>query len=420
MKKILTIAWKDLLVMFGDWAAVLLMLGAPLALTVGLGLVSGSFGDQEASGIAQIALVIVNQDEGQLGAELVNVFQSAELAELVNPVVGSDETAARQQVEEGEAAAAVLIPAGYSDGVLPDAQTGQTSADSPAITIYRDPRQPISAGVVESIVNEFVNQVDTNITSIQVTMNQLANSGAVPLADLPALGQRMGEQLFAEQGPQQLIRVARTTGAAEPEAGFNLLSYFAPAMALLFLMYTVSQGARSILQERTNGTLPRMLVAPATAAQILGGKVSGIFLSGVAQVGVLILACTLFFGLRWGDPLGVLLLVLCVAAAATGWGLVIASLASTPSQISSVGTAVMLIFGILGGSFVNLDGSPLVDTVGKITPNSWAMDGFVTLATGGTVADLLIPLLALLVMAAVLFGAAALIFQRRRSVLLYQ
>ncbi len=419
MNKILNIAWKDLLVLFGDWAAVLLMVGAPLALTVGLGLVSGSFGDQGDSGISRIPLAIVNDDDGELGDALVDVFQSDELAELVNPVVVVGETAARQQVSEGEIAAAIIVPAGYSAGVLLDTTTGQTADDAPAITVYGDPGRPISVSVVETIVNEFTNQVDANVTSIQVAMGQLVSSGVVAPAELPTIGQQMGEQLFEAQGQQQLIQIARTSGTVDEEAGFNLLAYFAPAMALLFLMYTVTQGSRTILQERYDGTLPRMLVAPASAAQILGGKVAGIFLSGVAQVGVLIIACSLLFGLRWGDPLGVLLLVVFVAAAATGWGLLIASLASQPGQIASVGTAVMLLFGILGGSFFNIEGSPLLETVGKITPNAWAMDGFVTLASGGTAADLLLPLLALLVMAAILFAAAALIFQRRRSVLLY-
>jgi ABC-2 type transport system permease protein len=419
MNKVLNIAWKDLLVIFSDWATVLLMLGAPLALTVGLGLVTGSFGSDEPSGIEQIPVAVVNQDEGQLGEALAELFQSDELAGLVTLVGAEDETAARQLVNEGEIAAAVIVPAGFSAGVLPDIQTGQSPADSPTITVYGDPGRPIGASIIESIVNEFTNQIDANVATIQVTLNQLLQSGAVSAAELPAVGQRMGEELFASGGSQPLIQVARSTGAAEPDDDFNLLSFFAPAMAVFFLMYTVTQGGRSILQERYDGTLPRMLVAPATAAQILGGKVFGIFLSGAVQVGVLILACTIFFGLRWGDPLGVLLLVVFVAAAATGWGLLIASLSTTPGQISSVGTALMLIFGILGGSFTNLQGSPLLQTLGKITPNAWAQDGFVTLATGGNTADLFIPLLALLIMAAVLFVAAALIFQRRRSVLLY-
>jgi multidrug efflux pump subunit AcrA (membrane-fusion protein) len=38
---------------------------------------------------------------------------------------------------------------------------------------------------------------------------------------------------------------------------FDVLAYMAPGMALLFLMYTVSYGGRSILAERAQGTLPR-------------------------------------------------------------------------------------------------------------------------------------------------------------------
>ncbi|MCK7526881.1 MAG: ABC transporter permease [Ignavibacteriales bacterium] len=52
-----------------------------------------------------------------------------------------------------------------------------------------------------------------------------------------------------------------------------MLAYMAPGMALMFLMYTVSYGGRSILAERAQGTLPRLLVSPTSTAQMLGGKV---------------------------------------------------------------------------------------------------------------------------------------------------
>ena len=58
----------------------------------------------------------------------------------------------------------------------------------------------------------------------------------------------------------------------------------------MFLMYTVSYGGRSILAERAQGTLPRLMISPTQTAQVLGGKVLGIFFMGVAQVGILILA----------------------------------------------------------------------------------------------------------------------------------
>jgi len=194
---------------------------------------------------------------------------------------------------------------------------------------------------------------------------------------------------------------------------FDLLAYFAPGMALMFLMYTVSHGGRSILMERSQGTLPRLLTSPTSIAQFLGGKVLGVFFMGIAQVGILIIASALFFQVKWGDPLGILILILAAVFAATGWGMLITAFARTPAQIGSIGSAVMLIFGILGGSFISLDQlAPWIQTIGKITPNAWGLDGFTTLALGGTLKNLGEPLMALLIMGTVLFAISVVLFRR--------
>jgi len=184
-------------------------------------------------------------------------------------------------------------------------------------------------------------------------------------------------------------------------------------MALMFLMYTVSYGGRSILAERSQGTLPRLMISPTQTAQVLGGKVLGIFFMGVAQVGILILASALFFQVKWGDPLGMIALILAAVFGASGWGMFITALARTPAQVGSTGSAIMLIFGILGGSFINLEQlPPFMRVISKITPNAWGLDGFTTLALGGTLKSLTAPITALLIMGAVLFGIAVVIFNR--------
>jgi ABC-2 type transport system permease protein len=147
---------------------------------------------------------------------------------------------------------------------------------------------------------------------------------------------------------------------------------------------------------------------------VLGGKVVGIFFTGVAQVGILILASAIFFGVRWGDPAGVAVLILATVYGAAGWGMLITAMARTPAQVGSIGSAIMLIFGILGGSFINLDQMhPIVQALSKITPNAWGLDGFTTLALGGTLADLAVPITALLIMGTVLFGISVVLFNRK-------
>jgi ABC-2 type transport system permease protein len=424
MNKILTIMWKDVNILFRDWAAVILIIAGPLVLTVGMGLVTGSFSRSDAApSISLIPVVILDQDGGQFAEALVELFTGEGLNELVSTSVSTDEASARAQVEGGDAAAAIIIPPGFSNSFVPDMASGDLPDPVP-VEVYADPGSPIRAGIIRGIVDEFAGRAQIGVSSVQIGMNELAAGGLVSTAELPSIGQAMGGQLLNEAGSEalaagSLIAIRNESAVAEGSDDFNPLAYFAPAMALLFLMYAVTLGARTLLAERREGTLARMLAAPVTSSQVLSGKVAGIFLGGVILLGVLIFLTTILFRLNWGNPLGVVMLVLAAAAAATGWGLLIAATAKTPGQISNLGMAITLIFGILGGSFVPLQGgASLIDWLSRLTPNRWALDGFTNLALGEGLAGLVVPISALLIMAVTLFAAAAFIFRRSQSALL--
>ncbi len=418
MNKILTIGWKDLIVIFRDRAALILILGAPFVLTMGMGMVTGSFSDNDnGTGLADIPVVIINEDQGELGEELVTLLESEELADLLEPQTAVSISEARRQVEDDEIAALVIIPTGFSAGIFPDQQSGQIQEAAP-VEIYTNPARPISSSVVQSIIDGFVNQVETGVTAVNVSITQLISNGLIPAdpASIGAASQEIAEQLFEGSSGQitSPITLVRNSKVETPEEN-NAMAYFAPGMALLFLMYTVTLGGRSFLAERDEGTLPRLLVSPTSNAQVLGGKVLGILLTGIVQVGILILASSLIFGLTWGNPLGISLLIITTAMAATGWGLLLASFAKTTSQITSSGTTVMLIFGILGGSFIPVPDFGIINWASKITPHVWALDGFTTLSQGGSVLNIATSLLALLIMAAILFGIATVTFRRSGS-----
>ena len=136
------------------------------------------------------------------------------------------------------------------------------------------------------------------------------------------------------------------------------MAYLAPGYALLFLMYTATNAGRMLLVEKRQGTLPRLLVSPTTAAQVLTGKMIGSYMTGMLQMLILIAASSILFQLKWGDPLAVLILVLASVFGAVGWGMLLSALIKTPGQAASVGSALMLTFGILGGSFFDLGALP--------------------------------------------------------------
>jgi ABC-2 type transport system permease protein len=413
MKKLLLIGLKDLKLMFRDRAALIFMLLAPFLLTIGMGFVTGRFSGG-SSGLSDIPVIIVNLDQGQLGNALEDLFNSDELSDLMEPTASDSPEAARQLIDSDQASAAVIIPEGFSERIIPPNGSILNPDYIPPglvkIEIYTNPSRPTSAGIIKAIVDEFISRVEERNISGMTTVVQLMVDGLID----PRNAENIAQALFQNVDESESTAITLKTNKKGAEAvEFDLLAYFAPGMALMFLMYTVSYGGRSILAERSQGTLPRLLVSPTFSTQVLGGKVLGIFLTGVAQVGILILASSTFFGVQWGDTAGLVVLILAAVFGATGWGMLITSLARSPAQVGSVGTAIMLIFGILGGSFINLDQMPpLLRTVSKITPNAWGLDGFTTLALGGTLSNLVEPVTALLIMGALLFGVAVVIFSR--------
>src|SRR3990170_1273745 len=103
MRRLWTIGRKDLVVLFRDRAALILMLAAPLALTVGLGLVTGSFSGGGQSGLRDIPVIVVNLDRGTLGEGLVDLLQDDDLQSLLEPAFLDDPAEARRQVDEDTA-----------------------------------------------------------------------------------------------------------------------------------------------------------------------------------------------------------------------------------------------------------------------------------------------------------------------------
>lgn len=401
------IALKDLKLAFRDRAALVLMLLAPFLLTLGMGFVTGRFSNKP-SGISQIPVVIVNKDSGQMADALVNVFSSDEVKTLAKPTAMTDEQAARALVNDDKAAAVVIIPSGFSASIL---SAQETSVNPPKIEVYANPLAPTSAGVIQSIVQEFLSRVETLRVSGVVIISALMQDGLVKPQEVAAFSQEMGQRL-ASTTSQSAITLNHETPAATAQE-FDVLAYLAPGMALLFLMYTVTRGASQILAERDNATLSRMMAAPASTGAILGGKVAGVFLTGAAQVGILVLGCAVIFGVRWGNPLGVMALVLACAAAATGWGLVALAFAKSREQVGTVGGALMMLFAILSNSFgQGIPLPPFLKTLGKLTPNYWGLDGFTRLAQGQSLTAILPGVFALVLMALVLFAISSVGFRK--------
>jgi ABC-2 type transport system permease protein len=248
------------------------------------------------------------------------------------------------------------------------------------IRIIADPRSDIGGLVARSLARSFASDLD----AVQLSVATAIASGA-PAEDAAAL---------AELASATPAAVTLNRDTAESQV-LSATTFSAIGMAVFFVFFTVEFGVRSLLEEREQGTLARLLVAPLEPAWVIAGKVAAGFLVGVVSMSALVLASSAFLNADWGDPVGVALMVLFGVAAAVALMALIATLAKSPQQAAGYASFVTVVLGLFGGTFFPISQASFLGTLTLLAPQAWMMRGFQDLAAGGTVADIAPSLIAL-------------------------
>ncbi len=217
--------------------------------------------------------------------------------------------------------------------------------------------------------------------------------------------------LYASRVPHDGVSDRATVAITTQSVGHGgkvNLNFFAPNIAVVFLFIGAGLGMRSLLMERSAGTLARITAAPLRPTQIVLGKLLAIFVTGLATIFVIWAVTTLAFGANWGDPLGVVLMCVGATLAVCGIAVFLTSLAKTEQQAFGITMLVGLGLALLGGNLLPSGSLPDAFQVLALgTPNGWALVGFGRLDQLREPASSIIgPFVVLLVIALVAGGLA--------------
>lgn len=377
----LDIAAKDLRQRVRDRSAILLAIVVPLALAAIFSLLFGP-----ASTPRPFEYAVVDQDGGPIVAAFTDeVLDFLESEEIVSVEALSEEEA-RQAVSDGDLDAAFVFPAGFSEAV---------QSDRPAeVEVVGSADSPTGTDVARSIARSFVADLDAARVAVAAVAHQQSGASEEELSAI-------AEQVATAPPPIALRDVSASAKVLDTK------TYFAAGMAVFFLLFTVQFGVSSLLEERSDGTLARLLAAPVRRTSILVGKLLTSIVLGVVSLTVLVVGTTLLLGATWGDPLGVALLILAGVLAGTGITSLVASFARTPEQAGSWQAVVAVTLGLLGGAFFPIQQSgSFMATASLVTPHAWFLRGLGSLVGEGGVVDVL-PAVAALLCFAVVTGAVA-------------
>lgn len=342
-----------------------------------------AIGAQFGGGFASRVGVLGQPEAGSFAEELADRLGESWTVEFVE-----SEEDLRQDVRSGRYHAGILLPDDYDRRI---AAGDEVAIDfvAPAGDFSFSRQQILEAAVAEqaAVVRaaRFAADEAAEAEAADYIDRARALQDALPPVEVRAV--TVGEELF----PEEL-------------AGFAL---GAQSQLVLFTFLTSLSGAAHLILSRQLGVSRRMLSTPTSTGTILFGEALGRLAVALFQAVFIVAATALVFGVTWGDPVGVGLIVLVFSLIGAGIAMLVGAVADNAEQASSVGVFVGLGIGAIGGSMVPPEIFPEpMATISWLTPHRWALDGFRELIAGGGAADVLPQVGVLLAVAVVLLVLA--------------
>jgi len=172
----------------------------------------------------------------------------------------------------------------------------------------------------------------------------------------------------------------------------------APGWTVLAMFFLAVPLSVTFIKERAQGSLLRLESMPVPTWVLFGGKIVPYVLINQIQL-VLILAVGVWVlpllggdRLTLGDaPAGIVVLGLSTSLAAIGFSLLIATLAETTEQATTLSATIVLTLAAIGGIMVPKFVMPgWMQDLADLTPFSWGLEGFLDLfIRGGGLRDVL-------------------------------
>src|SRR6185503_19708287 len=111
MRKVWTLAHKDVKLFFADPRAAIITVLVPIAIACFMVLIFGGMSKPNDESRKKLDVLLVDLDQSELSKK---VLQALEDGTLINPEP-SDEKSAKTKVRNGDASVAVVIPKGFGD-----------------------------------------------------------------------------------------------------------------------------------------------------------------------------------------------------------------------------------------------------------------------------------------------------------------
>ncbi|CAN5557505.1 ABC transporter permease [soil metagenome] len=426
MIKLIAAIKKEALILLRDRVGLAVLFLMPMILIFVMTLIQDSaFKSLNERGIP---ILFVDEDKDSLGIEIERGLRSSGMCTFNNTIDGVPATAeiAEKAVSDGKYLVGIVIPKGATQAIrdnvkvlvqqtLGESDSIQKQSDLVEIAIYIDPitKKSFLTSVTSSL-HEFISEIKTKI---------MFREFSDQIAELIPDKKNAPTNAFSQS---QIIKYKEVYASKQiGEIVPNAVQHNVPAWAIFAMFFIVLPLAGGMVKEKNEGSVLRLQTIPTSYLVFLLGKIK-VYVAVCLIQFVLMLSVGMIFLPMLGLPtlvignsiLGILLLSVSTALAATGYGVMMGTIAKTEQQGAILGSLTVLLLSAIGGVWVPTYVMPeLMRNISVVSPLNWSLNGFYELfLRGGGVADVIIYSLKLIVFFIITIAISLMVNRYKRKI----
>ena len=358
---------------------------------------AGIMGNTSGGTIKGVTVLLVDESNTDASRALIKSLKDSGTGMRISlthgdPQVAWTRDAAKAQVAEGAAPAAVIIPNGLGLDMFGE-------GDAVPVDVYVDPSNPIASTMIPGLLQKAAmdgmrgEMIKGGLQTFEKYAGPMSTRQKEAMKHIDAMldsknqaePDARGKTTKADGQEGQLkdlvlpvdLQDVRQESTGETR---SMIAYYFAGIGVMFLLFSTTNAAGTLLEDEEAGILDRMLCTQLGMGRLLLANWIWVTLLGLTSMVVLLLFATFVFGLgpwTWSRIVAVSVMTLFTAAAASSLGMVLASICRSRAQLTGVSTVIILVMSALGGSMMPKFIMPeIVQEIGKATFNSWAMEGY--------------------------------------------
>jgi len=386
MFRLLASIRKEIILLARDWAGLGLLFAMPMVLIIVMSLIQDITFKKIAD--ARLTVLYLDLDQDTLGQSILKGLDANGFFEVISLPDGleSKEENVKGLIAEGEYQIGLVIREGSTKEIRDRGyrfvrstllqeeyqdSTSKTNTGQAEIALYFDP--VIKKSFRESVKTAL--EVFTTKLESKILYSALAEemSRQIPGMTMPDPTGATGiviEEIYATNPLNEIVP--------------NSVQHNVPAWTIFAMFFIVIPLTGNLVKERDSGTGIRLRIMPGNYMHVMGSKVSVYLLVCMIQM-VLMLLVGIYLLPELGLPslhigphkMAILLMGISIGLAATGYGILVGTVASTHEQAATFGSISVIILAALGGLWVPVFMMPSgMQVVSKLSPLNWGLEGF--------------------------------------------